>query len=306
MLVVNDLHEYMRNIQEAPDKGKAALNAARARMGLQGADPIFTLQRMAGHQPEPLNRLLSRLATESWRVLLDQAVAQLEREWYREVYQPFQQNLARNYPFNANAGRDVALQDFERFFAPGGVLDTFYKENLKLFLEDHPEQVGDARRAGLVRRDVLASLGKADKIRSAYFTRSGTLDVEFSLEPLNLSSNKRRSVVNLDGQLVEFSHGPSQSIPLVWPNTLRDTVESRITLVPVQVNRSPRSISQSGPWALFRLLDKADITGVSSSAVDVRFQVDDGDMRYRLHAASNTNPFTQELLSGYRIPRSLY
>lgn len=306
MLVVTDLHEYMRNIQEAPDKGKAALNAARARMGLQGADPIFTLQRMAGHQPEPINRLLTRLATESWRVLLDQAVAQLEREWYREVYQPFQQNLARHYPFNANAGRDVALQDFERFFAPGGVLDTFYKENLKLFLEDHPEQVGDARRAGLVRRDVLAALGNADKIRSAYFTRSGTLDVEFALEPLNLSSNKRRSVVNLDGQLVEFSHGPRQSIPLVWPNTLRDTVESRITLVPVQVNRSPRSISQSGPWALFRLLDKADITGVSSSAVDVRFQVDDGEMRYRLHAASNTNPFTQQLLSGYQIPRSLY
>ncbi|WP_273205610.1 type VI secretion system membrane subunit TssM [Marinobacter subterrani] len=306
MVVVGELHEYMRNIQEAPDTGKAALNAARARMGLQGADPIFTLRRMADNQPQPLNRLLDRLATESWRVVLDQAVAQLERQWYREVYQPFQQNLARHYPFNPDAGRDVALQDFERFFAPDGILERFYKENLKLFLEDHPEQVGDARRAGLVRGDVLASLEKADRIRRAYFTRSGTLDVEFALEPLNLSANKRRSVVNLDGQLVEFSHGPGQSIPLVWPNTLRDSVESRVTLVPVQVNRSPRSISETGPWALFRLLDKADITGVSSSAIDVRFQVDDGSMRYRLHAASNTNPFTQELLAGYRLPRSLY
>ncbi len=306
MLVVGELHEYMRNIQEAPDKGKAALAAARARMGLQGADPIFTLQRMADNQPEPLNRLLTRLATESWRVVLDQAVAQLEREWYREVYQPFQQNLARHYPFNPDSGRDVALQDFERFFAPGGVLDAFYQDNLKLFLEDHPEQVGDARRAGLVRGAVLTSLENADRIRRAYFTRGGSLDVEFALEPLNLSANKRRSVVNVDGQLVEFSHGPRQSIPLVWPNTLRDSVESRITLVPVQVNRSPRSLSESGPWALFRLLDKADITGVSSSAVDVRFRVDDGDMRYRLHAASNTNPFTQQLLAGYRIPRSLY
>ncbi len=306
MLVVGELHEYMRNIQEAPDKGKAALVAARARMGLQGADPIFTLQRMADNQPEPLNRLLTRLATESWRVVLDQAVAQLEREWYREVYQPFQQNLARHYPFNPDSGRDVALQDFERFFAPGGVLDAFYQDNLKLFLEDHPEQVGDARRAGLVRGAVLTSLENADRIRRAYFTRGGSLDVEFALEPLNLSANKRRSVVNVDGQLVEFSHGPRQSIPLVWPNTLRDSVESRITLVPVQVNRSPRSLSENGPWALFRLLDKADITGVSSSAVDVRFRVDDGDMRYRLHAASNTNPFTQQLLAGYRIPRSLY
>jgi type VI secretion system protein ImpL len=306
MLVVEELHEYMRGIQESPDAGKAALTAARARMGLQGADPIFTLQRMADHQPEPVNRLLRKLASESWRVVLDRAVAQLEREWYREVYQPFQQNLAQHYPFTSSAGRDAALQDFERFFAPDGILQTFYDNNLKLFLEDHPEHVGDARRASLVRGDVRAALERAEQIRKAFFTRSGTLDVEFALEPLNLSNNKRRSVVNIDGQLVEFSHGPRQSIPLVWPNTLRDSVESRITLVPIQVNRSPRSISESGPWALFRLLNKADITGVSSNAVDVQFTVDDGEMRYRLHAGSNTNPFTQQLLAEYRIPRSLY
>ena len=90
------------------------------------------------------------------------------------------------------------------------------------------------------------------------------------------------------------------------PNTLRDAVESRITLGPIQVNRSPRSISTYGPWALFRLLDKADITGVSNSAVDVKFELDGGEMRYRLHAASNTNPFTQQMLAGYQIPRSLY
>ncbi|MBR9872052.1 MAG: type VI secretion system membrane subunit TssM [Gammaproteobacteria bacterium] len=306
MVVVAELHEYMRSIQESPDSGKAALSAARARMALQGSDPIFTLQRMASHQPEPLNRLLSRLATESWRVVLDRAVAQLEREWYREVYQPFQQTLARHYPFAADANRDAALQDFERFFAPDGILESFYNNNLKLFLEDHPEQVGDARRASLVRRDVRAALERARQIRQAFFTRSGTLDVEFALEPLNLTNNKRRAVVNIDGQLVEFSHGPRQSIPLVWPNTLRDSVESRITLVPIQVNRSPRSISERGPWALFRLLNKAEITGVSSNAVDVMFKVDDGEMRYRLHAASNTNPFTQQMLAGYRIPRSLY
>ncbi|WP_375176271.1 type VI secretion system membrane subunit TssM [Marinobacter mobilis] len=306
MEVLTSLHIYLRGIQEAPDQGKAALAAARARMGLQGADPIFTLQRLADNQPAPLDRMLEKLATESWRVVLNRAVAQLERQWYRDVYQPFQQTLARHYPFTPEAGRDAALQDFERFFGPDGVLNSFYNDNLKLFLEDHPEHVLMSRRASLVRRDVLAALERAEQIRQAFFTRSGTLDVEFAMEPVNLSSNKRRSVVNIDGQLVEFSHGPRQSIPLVWPNTLRDSVESRITLVPTAFNRSPRSLSTTGPWALFRLLDRADITGVSASAVDVKFQLDDGEMRYRLHAASNTNPFTQQLLAGYRIPRSLY
>ncbi len=85
-----------------------------------------------------------------------------------DVYQPFQQTLARHYPFSPEAGRDAALQDFGAFFAPDGVLATFYQDNLKLFLEDHPEQIGDARRAGLVRRDVLESLAKA-QIRQAFF-----------------------------------------------------------------------------------------------------------------------------------------
>ncbi|EBA01502.1 type VI secretion system membrane subunit TssM [Marinobacter sp. ELB17] len=306
MLVVSDLHQYLRNIQEAPDSGKSALIAARARLGLEGADPIFTLQRMAAYQPEPLNRMLGHLASESWRVLLDSAVAQLEREWFREVYQPFAQNLAPFYPFKAGTDRDAALQDFEQFFAPGGTLQTFYNQKLKLFVEDHPQQSGALARAGLLRREVTAALASADAIRRAYFTTSGSLDVEFALEPLNLTSNKRRSVMNLDGQLVEFNHGPRQSIPLVWPNTLRDNVQSRITLVPVEVNRSPRSLSQQGPWALFRLLENADLTGVNSTAVDVKFTVDEGAMRYRLHAASNTNPFTEKLLSGFRLPRSLY
>lgn len=304
--VIRNLHDYLRGIQEAPNTGKAALSAARKRLTLEGADPIFMLQRLADNQPAPLDRMLKKLADESWRVVLDQAVAELERKWYREVYQPFQQSLARHYPFNSGAGRDAALQDFERFFAPKGTLNTFYEKNLKIFLEDHPDSVAVSQRATLVRRDVMAAINQAKKIRKAFFTRRGSLDVEFSLEPLNLSSNKRRSVVNVDGQLVEFSHGPRQSIPLIWPNTLRDSVESRVTLVPVEVNRSPRSETSKGPWAFFRLLDKAEITGVSSSAVDVKFSLDDGSVRYRLHAAGSTNPFTQKLLANYKIPRSLY
>ncbi len=306
LTVIQSLHNYLRTIQESPDRGKAALAAARDRMSLQGADPIFTLQRLARNQPEPVNRMLAKLASESWRVVLNEAVAELERQWYHDVYQPFQQTIARHYPFRQNAGRDVALQDFERFFGPDGTLNVFYRDNLKLFLEDHPEHIVLTTRASLVRQDVMDALARAARIRQAFFTRSGSLDVEFAMEPLNLSSNKRRSVMNVDGQLVEFSHGPRQSIPLVWPNTLRDAVESRVTLVPTEVNRSPRSLSENGPWALFRLLDKADITGVSASAVDVKFDLDDGEMSYRLHAASNTNPFTQHLLAGYRIPRSLY
>ena len=60
------------------------------------------------------------------------------------------------------------------------------------------------------------------------------------------------------------------------------------------------TLRMAGPLAAANLLQ------MLTYAVDVMFKVDDGEMRYRLHAASNINPFTQQLLSGYQIPRSLY
>ena len=41
-----------------------------------------------------------------------------------------------NYPFNPRATQDASLDSFERFFKPDGILDNFYKNNLRLFLEN--------------------------------------------------------------------------------------------------------------------------------------------------------------------------
>jgi len=304
--VLASLRDYMTAVAESQDTGAASLAAARKRISLQGEDPIYSLQRLAERQPQPLRGMLAQLAKDCWKVVLNQAIAQLEKQWYRDVYQPFQVSLARNYPFDREAGRDAALRDFEAFFAPGGTLDRFYNESLKVFLEDQPEHIAMTRRARMIRKDVRQALAGARQIQEAFFTRSGSLDLEFSLEPLALSSNQRRSIANFDGQLVEFSHGLRQSIPLVWPNTLRDSVESRVTLVPVEVNHSPRSVSAQGAWSLFRLLDQAELTGVSANTVDVRFSLNEGSVRYRLYAGKSVNPFTRTLVNGYSVPARLY
>ena len=306
MDAVEALHAHMRAIRESSDTGKAALEAARARLNLDGPDPILNLRRLAANSPEPVARMLTRLADESWRVLLDSAADKLERRWHEEVVRPFQRQLAGRYPFNPGSGRDAGIADFEDFFGPEGTLATFYEEQLKLFLEDSPEQVTGPDGEPLVRQAVTDTLEQAERIREAFFTRSGSLDVEFTLEPVHLSGNKRRSVANVDGQMVDYSHGPRNSVPLIWPNTLRDSVESRVTLIPTEVNRSPRSLIKRGPWAWFRLLDEAELTGASRGSIDVAFTIDDGKMTYRLHAADEANPFTESLLEDFSIPRRLY
>ena len=52
-------------IQNAQDRDKAALRAARDRFELDGADPIYVLNRMASGLPEPLSEQIRRVASES-------------------------------------------------------------------------------------------------------------------------------------------------------------------------------------------------------------------------------------------------
>lgn len=306
MDAVNELHEYVRDIREASDSGREALEAARARLQLEGSDPVFRLRRLARHSPQPVERFLETMANESWRVILDEAANELERQWHAEVVRPFERSLSGRYPFNPNSSRDAGISDFEAFFGPDGTLAEFYEENLKLFMEDSPDQVSGQGRAGMVRPAVREMLADVERIREAYFTRSGSLDVEFTLEPVHLTGNKRRSVANVDGQILDYSHGGRHAVPMIWPNSLRESTESRVTLIPSEVNRSPRSLIENGPWAWFRLLDQAELSGVSRGAIEVAFHIDDGRVTYRLEAAGEANPFTESLLQGFSIPRQLY
>jgi type VI secretion system protein ImpL len=158
----------------------------------------------------------------------------------------------------------------------------------------------------LIRSDVISQLSQAQKIGDAFFNRKGILDVNFSLEPIRLSSNKRRVVVNVDGQFVEYSHGPRHSVGLIWPNTLRDSAQSKMTLVPNQSNSSPRSIVRKGPWSLFRLLDSSEVVGGTESSVDYNVKLDKGEFAFRISTDASSNLFRERMLHSFRLSETLY
>ncbi|NIY93389.1 type VI secretion system membrane subunit TssM [Vibrio diazotrophicus] len=303
---VDELKNYLKSIQESPDVGMAALDATKARVKLVSADPIYTLKRISSGLPRPLDSMIAKLADESWYVVKQEAIKHLEVRWYEDVYQPYYTKLASRYPFNAESGKDVALEDFESFFAPKGTLDNFYNNQLKVFIEENIAVDEYDTAQSLIRPEVLAQIEQAQRIRQAFFNRKGILDVNFSVEPLQLSGNKRRSVLNVDGQYLTYSHGTREGVELIWPNTLRNSAVSKVTLVPTKSNLSPRSINMKGPWAFFRLLDKGNVMSASKTSVDYRFVVDGGDMVYRLNAESDANPFTERLFKSFKLSKTLY
>ncbi|HCQ0426133.1 TPA: type VI secretion system membrane subunit TssM [Escherichia coli] len=157
----------------------------------------------------------------------------------------------------------------------------------------------------IIREDIIAQLETAQKIRDIFFSKQNGLGTSFAVETVSLSGNKRRSVLNLDGQLVDYSQGRNYTAHLVWPNNMREGNESKLTLIGTSGN-APRSISFSGPWAQFRLFGAGQLTGVQDGNFTVRFSVDGGAMTYRVHTDTEDNPFSGGLFSQFGLSDTLY
>lgn len=301
---LTDLHRYLLAIENAPVPGKSALKAVQLRLDQNSSDPIFATRQMAKTLPAPLNRWVGKLADQAWHVVMVEAIHYMEVDWRDTVVKPFNEKLADNYPFNPHTQQDASLDEFERFFKPDGVLDTFYQQNLRLFMENDLS-LEDGDNAVIIREDIRQQLKTAQKIRDIFFSQQNGLGAQFAVETVSLSGNKRRSVLNLDGQIVDYSQGRNFTSHLVWPNNMREGNESKLTLIGISGN-SPRSISFIGPWAQFRLFESGQLTSVQDGTFSVRFNVDGGAMVYRVHTDTQDNPFAGGLFSQFQLPDTLY
>ncbi|HFV6235311.1 AAA family ATPase [Escherichia coli] len=250
-------------------------------------------------------RGLSAVYEQSHGVLIDddalQAAATLSERYLSGRQLP---DKAIDVLDNPRSAQDASLDAFERFFKPDGILDTFYQQNLKLFI-DNDLSLEDGDNNVIIREDIIAQLETAQKIRDIFFSKQNGLGTSFAVETVSLSGNKRRSVLNLDGQLVDYSQGRNYTAHLVWPNNMREGNESKLTLIGTSGN-APRSISFSGPWAQFRLFGAGQLTGVQDGNFTVRFSVDGGAMTYRVHTDTEDNPFSGGLFSQFGLSDTLY
>ena len=297
------LAQWLEQINGAGDPGAAAFKALQLRQSDPYKDPAFSLQQTARELPAPLDRWVSQIATQVAGVTTTLAMSSLNQAWNEQVLTPFNDTLADRYPFSPISSQDASLSEVTRFFAPGGTLDSFYLTQLKPLLDSGvlKQETGNASLQELIRQ-----LAQAQLIRDALFNAQGQPEVHLTIEPVELTTNKRRGVLNLDGQRMDYSHGRRQKVPLVWPNALRDGAESKLTLIPDDGTRSPRSLGFTGPWAMFRLLDAASRTQVTRGSFDARFGVDDGAMTWRVYSDADHSPFATGLFSRFRLPETLY
>jgi type VI secretion system protein ImpL len=94
-----------------------------------------------------------------------------------------------------------------------------------------------------------------------------------------------RFVLNVDGTSMDYVRGPSRSVPLRWPGGLATAVAT------FEDRGGPRQVeSIQGPWAWFRMVDRAVTQRNSDTGVVLEFQGSGHVVRVAVEADSVRNP----------------
>lgn len=306
LIPVSGLETYMRSILTGQQSSKpVALERAKERAKLQGSDPIFIVRRTGSNLPQPFDRLFSQIADNSWKVILAAAKNDLQTVWQSDVYRSFNVDLSGKYPFSRSSKEEVSLQEFQRFFGPDGDFDRFFNDNLKVFIHPSTGQpiVIDGQSLN-VSAEFMKQVSAVRSVRDIFFSADGVPTLHYTVEPVSMTGDISRAVLNIEGQLVPYSHGPTMPKSILWPNAL----SSKQDMSRLSISRRGGSDDRSyqGLWSSFRLFDNASVTASTPESVDVTFTISKSRVKYRLRmSAMEKNPFAMRSLSELKLPERL-
>ncbi|CAN5775652.1 type VI secretion system membrane subunit TssM [soil metagenome] len=257
----------------------------------------------AGQQPQPIRSMLENLAQAGSRqgraAERDSMTGDL-----KPIFDFCTRAVANRYPFAPSSKADVMPEDFGQLFGGGGMLDEFYLKRLAAMVDTSGSAWAYKPLADGVKPATPAALAefqRAASIREVFFRNGGRAPsfridiraVEFigGLEGMNL---------DIDGQVHKFVPDGGAPLTVTWPG---QRVASQLT---VSAANGSGKQTFDGPWALFRLFDRFEVT---PSAQPEKFSVlvNLEGKRARLEVTANSvfNPFRMREMLQFRCPGAL-
>lgn len=263
----------------------------------------------ASRTPEPIRSMLTTLSTGGITQALGEKRANLNQALFANVTDFCHKAINNRYPFKRNSTEDVTPDDFSRIFASGGLVDGFFQNYLSQYVDTTRHiwqfrKVGDARMGGASQD--LQQFQRAKIIRDVFFQGGGNkAGMELTFKPIDMDASITQFILDIDGQLVRYSHGPQIPVTVQWPGT-RGSSQVRLQISLADSGSSLTGQVFEGPWALFRMFDKVQIA--RSNQPDkfiVNFNIENRKVQFEVSANSVLNPFRLEELEKFNCPAKL-
>jgi type VI secretion system protein ImpL len=300
------IYQGLNQAANAPNQGQALLNqVAGAAAGGGGA--AAQLRELTRDMPPAIAAMLQSASQSAAQVVGGGATQELQNAWTAKVL-PLCTAAFDRYPFVASSSADVPVDDFARLLGPGGLIDQFFDQYLKGFVDttQTPWRWQSAERTPLgLSPGSLAEFERAAQIRDALFGSGTQMQVGFDLKPVALDPRVAQISLDIGDKTLTYNNGPNtQAVAFQWPGAGGKTLV-RVTMTPTG-GGAASPMEREGPWALLRLLDAATVTpSGQADKFRVTFKDPAGNADFDLTAHSVRNPFTMAALRNFRCPAKL-
>ena len=141
--------------------------------------------------------------------------------------------------------------------------------------------------------------------RSVFF-RGGarTPGLRLDFRPVEMDAGITQFILDVDGQLVKYAHGPVVPTSVQWPGQ-RGSGQVRLQVSPASPNGDSGFVID-GPWALYRLFDRITVEpGSGPEKFFATFTLDSRKAKFEVTANSVQNPFRLRELREFTCPERL-
>lgn len=306
---IDQVLKRINDLQQQLAKLAAVGPAAGAQMAASlGNEPVIALRAEARRQPQPVARWLQAIAESSTALrggaggARQQVIAAYNGSSGPAALCPLAVN--GRYPFVAGSNLDTPIEDFAKLFAPGGLIDGFFNTQLKPFVDTAANpwkgQSVDGVPPPVSAADIV-HFQRAAVIRQVFFAPgSATVAVRFDITPVSLDAGATQVSLELDGASISYAHGATKSTQVTWPGP------DRLQNVRLVFDPPPPShigvLSESGPWAMFRLFARGTFTPAGPGRYVLTFRLGNRQAVYEVRPSTPLNPFALGVLQDFRCP----
>ena len=296
--LMNELYTHLVAVDDAQKK----------KLNPPPSDVPTKVKAEAARLPDPVRSTITDLAAFAQRGVQGQTRALLNEKLLGQVLEFCNKAIPGRYPFAKTSDVDVTQEDFGRLFSPGGLIDDFVTRELAPHV-DTSSKPWTFRRAGeLAGGDTTVSLvqfQRAQVIRDVFFRGGGkgaVLKLEF--KPIEMDAGITQFLLDVDGQIVRYAHGPQVPTPVQWPGP-KGNSQVRLQILPPSAGGSSGVVTE-GPWALFRMLDRMQMDATPQpEKYRVTFNVEGRKAVFEVLTTSVQNPFRLRELEQFQCPARL-
>ncbi|GLQ58044.1 type VI secretion system membrane subunit TssM [Devosia nitrariae] len=300
-VLLDSLNEVYRNLLVG------TLNPSQAQQATSAVQlQLANLSMSASRLPGPLQRMVSGAVADLEGDAAGTSLSQLNQELGSTVTRLCQQLTSNLYPFSPGSQRDLPMADFARLFAPNGVMDRFFAENLAP-LADMSGEVWTWKQDTALGRELsnaaLREFQRAAEIRDAFFPpNSSAPSVTLTVSHLALHAAAQVALLDINGRIIQTQQVGNVPATIEWPGS-SGTGAVQVTILPELPGRQSNAVIQ-GPWALMRLIQSGSVSR-NGDTLRVQFVIGGRDVAYNIQVGTVFNPFFLPALSEFSCPTGL-